>query len=262
MVCIVAAVAAITGYTYASQTQPAGKAQSFEVASIKPNVSGDGRFGVAIQPGGRLTVTGANVKMLMRQAYRIQDFQIIGAPSWFDSDRFDIVAKAEGKADADQVREMLQSLLAERFELKFHRDTRELPVYALVVGKSGPKMELSDSQGRANNSMMKFGRSQIEAQGMSMPQLAQTLSLSLGRTVIDKTGINGNYNFKLEWMPEAGQTTGPAGADKLSNDPPLDPSLPSIFTAVQEQLGLRLESQKGPVEVFVIDSASKPKENQ
>jgi len=234
-----------------------GAQLGFEVASIKPNVSNDGRVGIGIQPGGRLSVTGATVKMLMRQAYRIQDFQMVGGPAWLDSDRYDIVAKAEGDANPDQVREMVQSLLADRFQLKFHRETRELPVYALMVGKNGPKMEVSQTQGRAN-SMTRLGRGEIDAQGMSMAQLVQTLSLSVGRTVIDKTGLDGNYNFKLEWMPEPGQMIGPG---ERGAPPPVDPSLPSIFTAIQEQLGLRLEAQKGSVEIFVIDSASKPKEN-
>jgi uncharacterized protein (TIGR03435 family) len=161
------------------------------------------------------------------------------------------------------LRPMLRKLLEERFQLKTHTETKELPTYTLVVGKGGAK--LTESQGggaQQGQRMMRMGRGQIDAQGVTMAGLAQQLGMQLGRNVTDKTGLAGNYDVKLEWTPEpghgAGQFGGPPAGEAL---PPVDSSGPTIFTALQEQLGLRLESDKGPVEILVIDSVVKPTEN-
>jgi uncharacterized protein (TIGR03435 family) len=221
--------------------------------------------------------------MLIRNAYRVQDFQIIGGPSWMASDRWDIQAKAEENVSPNEVNEMMQTLLAERFQLKFHKETRELPVYELLVAKDGPKLKETGTDSTTSpqatiqvpgggnaavgrGTMVTIGGGQISGSAMSMTQLIQVLANNLGRTVIDKTGLTGSYDIKLEWRPDPGQGPAfpgaPPGGGGAGSPPPLDPSLPSIFTAIQEQLGLKIESAKGPVEVLVIDGAEKPVEQQ
>lgn len=267
---------------YAQPAQAAAAPLSFEVASIKPS-EGDGRMvRIQMSPGGRYTASGVNVKMLMQQAFDIRDYQILGGPAWMSSTPFDITAKAEDpNVTRDQVRQMLQSLLAERFQMKFHRETRELPIYSLLVGKNGPKLPLSENQpspeapasqakagtstgsasgARGNATMMSIGRGQMNAQGAPMSAFVNMLAQQLGRPVLDKTDLKGNYDIKLEWTPDESSRTIP-GAAGVDAPPAGDTSGPSIFTAVQEQLGLRLVSDRGPVEVLVIDSLEKPSGN-
>ncbi|MBI2686546.1 MAG: TIGR03435 family protein [Acidobacteria bacterium] len=239
--------------------------KSFDVATIKPNAGNDQRAMVRVQPGG-LSATGINVRFLMMQAFDIRDFQIIGGPGWITTDRYDINAKAEGLPDRvppEILRPMMEALLVERFGLKYHRESKELPVYALVAGKGPHKMKAAASAGGEPRQMFRMGRGQATLQGATMAAVAQTLSQQLGRKVIDKTGIDGRFDIELHWTPEPGQGGGPFGPP-----PPGTPdaitssdSGPSIFSAVQEQLGLKLESQKGPVDVIVVDSVSKPTEN-
>ncbi len=245
---------------------------SFEVATIKPNAESDHRISFRIVPGGGFSATGASLRMLIAQAYNIRDFQISGGPNWISSDRFDINAKAEAASDRpspDAFRPMLQSLLAERFQLKFHKETKELPVYALVPGKGPHKMKVAETPapggggGPQQRGMMRIGRGQANLQGAPLSGLAQILAQQLGRPVIDKTGLTGNFDIELKWTPEPGQGGGPFGGAPPPGaaPPPADNGGPSIFTAIQEQLGLKLETTKGPVEIYVIDSASKPTEN-
>jgi len=243
---------------------PQSKPLQFEVASVKPNASGDHRIMMQITAGGRLNVTGASLRDLIRTAYGIEDFQIIGGSAWISSERWDIQAKAEENVLQSQVTEMLQSLLAERFQLKFHKESRRLPVYELVIARNGPKLQ--ESKPNANGDGHNAGPRQSHGAGghaggraMTMAQLAQMLSVTVDRTVLDKTGLAGTYDITLSWRPEPGQGRSfgnhmpPGGALPAS-----DPGLPSIFTAVQDQLGLKLEAARGPVDVIVIDSAQKP----
>jgi bla regulator protein BlaR1 len=253
---------------------------TFEVASIKPNRSDDHRFSIQIQPGGGLRTTGSTLQMLLTLAYDVREFQISGGPGWISTDRYDITAKAERADGADnilddprkmteeqrktageQMRERLRALLADRFQLTLHRETKEQSVYALLVAKGGPKLKESETkEGTGPRGMMRMGRAQLSGQGVQLEMLTRTLSSQLGRPVIDRTGLKGNFDFKLEWTPDPGQ---PAALPANGPDapPPPDPNGPSIFTAVQEQLGLRLESQKGPVDILVIDRVEKPSEN-
>lgn len=263
-----------------SQSAPARL--TFEVASIKPS-SPDAR-GVMIQnqPGGGLRMTNVPLRVLITQAYDIRDFQLSGGPGWMNSDRYDITAKADRSAATDspppdprqlsdsqvktmmeQMRERLRSLLADRFQLAIHRETKDAPVYALVVAKGGSKLQEA-KEGAPNQRRMMMGRGQINGEGVKLEFLAQVLSNQLGRPVLDKTGLTGNYDIKLTWTPDPGQGIGgPLGPPPpgVEPPPPADPNGPSLFTAVQEQLGLRLESQKGPVEMIVIDHVEKPSEN-
>jgi uncharacterized protein (TIGR03435 family) len=258
---------------------------SFEVASVRPNTSGDGRVMMSIQPGGRFTATNVQLRVLIRSAFSIQDFQIVDAPDWARDARYDVVAKAAsdlqlgptgGAPGPGQL--MLQSLLAERFNLRAHMETREMPIYALVParadGRLGPQLRRSDVDCDAVFAArrggappppptgierpqcgVRFGPGSISG-GMPMRQLAGTLSNVVQRIVVDRTGLTGDYALDLTYTPEQlPQGPPPAGAPP---PPPIDPNGPSIFTAVQEQLGLKLESARGPVEVLVIDRLERP----
>jgi uncharacterized protein (TIGR03435 family) len=259
-------------------------APAFDVASIKPAAPGQhGRF-IRGMPGGRLNVTNMPLKELVQLAYKVQPFQITGGPAWFVSESWDITAKPDTDPGPNQIPLMLQALLADRFALKFHRETKELPVYALVAGKPGDKTPgLTESKPGSCTEIdpaagpppmpapgqtpttkpcgrIMMGLNTLDATAQTLDQLATMLSRTLGRTVIDKTGLSGKYDIHLEWTPDESQMSQiqlPPDAPR----PTFDPAGPSLFTAVQEQLGLKLESQKGPVEVFIIDHAEKPSEN-
>ena len=237
------------------------KGQEFEAASIKPSPPqpmGMMRIGIQMLPGGRISMTGVTVKIMIQRAYGVRDFQIVGGPAWLDSDQYDIIAKPEGTATPDQVKLMTQALLADRFQLKFHRETKELPTYALVVAKGGPKFPASEvvpeGSDKPKGTRISVGRGQFTLQGAAMAALANQLGQILGRSVIDKTELTGNYDFNLEWTPDESQP----GGDHPS---PADAQGPSIFTALQDQLGLKVESTKGPVEILVIERVEKASEN-
>ncbi len=234
----------------------------FEVASIKPADPSVRGFRIQTAPGGRYIATGVTVRFLIAQAYAVRDFQISGGPGWTDSERYEINAKGENGIEnkPGQMALMLQDLLADRFQLKLNRETKEMPIYTLVLAKNGAK--LKDSTVGAEGRRMQTGRGRIEVQGIDMAGLAMQLSQQLRRTVLDKTGLAGNYDFKLEWTPDVGQQQlGPKEIGGPETAPPVDSTGPSLFTALQEQLGLRLESTKGPVEMLVIDRVEKPTEN-
>lgn len=281
---------------------PVPKRPSFEVASIKPNNSADRGMMIQNGRGGRFVAKNITVKMLMRMAYKVQGFQISGGPGWINSERFDIEAKPEsgsaGEKDPfklndderealfQQQRERVQSLLADRFNLKLHRESKELPVYALVVAKNGPKLQPatftppsgdaplpappppgSKDKGAFKGQGMRMGPGELVGNAARLSMLTEALSNQLGRTVLDKTRLTGTYDFSLKWTPDqsSGQMFKGPGASPDSHTPnedaPPESSGPTIFTALQEQLGLKLESQKGPVEVLVVDQVEKPSEN-
>ena len=274
----VAIVFLITSWGLRAQTGPAPL--TFEVASIKPSAPDARGTMFQMQPGGGVRISGATLRTLITFAYDVRDFQVSGGPGWINSDRFDIVAHAERssasqnppanplqmsdeqrKSGMEQTRERLRSLLAERFQLAVHRDNKEQTVYALVVAKNGPKLPAAkDGSGPGR---MRMGRGQFDGQGVEMQMLATVLSNEVGRPVIDRTGLKGKFDVKLEFTPEPGQGFGPLGPPPpgVEAPPPPDPNGPSIFTALQEQLGLRLESQKGPAETLVIDRVERPSEN-
>jgi bla regulator protein blaR1 len=202
------------------------------------------------------------VKQPIELAYRIKDYQISGGPGWMGSDLFDVVAKGDNSATFDQYSPMLQSLLADRFHLVIRRDTREVPVYALVVSKNGPKFrdahesdpnipqlkghtDLAGNGARPRVTIIRRGR--LTTQGSSMPGLADQLSSVLGRTVLDKTALPAMYDLTLEWQPDENQAAmfQAMGVPAGFGAPPPDWPGPTLFTALEEQLGLRLESQKG-----------------
>jgi bla regulator protein blaR1 len=252
----------------------------FEAASIKAGSSSDQRlfYNMSdIQSGGQFTVSNITVKRLIEDAYRIKDFQISGGPGWIRSDLFDIAAKPDGPVSYEQFPQMLQSLLAERFQLAIKSATREMPVYVLVAAKNGPKFNVAHESdpnfidlsgrptppggGRPRITIIRRGR--LTAQGLNMAAFADNLANVLGRTVLDKTGLSRMYDIKIEWRPDENQIAmfGAMGVPEGFGAPPSDWDGPTLFTALEEQLGLKLESQKGPVEIFTIEHVERPSAN-
>ena len=246
-----------------------GPKPQFEVATVRPNKSGESGASLGPRPGGRLNGTNQTARNLIRNAFNVQPYQLIGGPDWMDSDRFDIVAKA-ADADLDEKGMMpgpqfmlrLQSLLEDRFKMVTRWENRELPVYALVLvadGKLGPKLKVHAGEcdrarggappapgsaavncGTRTNVTPTSGK--VTGSGIRMETFARNLAGATGRYVVDKTGLSGSYDLELEFTPDQSpDTTGP-----------------SLFTAMQEQLGLKLDSQRAPVEVLVIDRLERP----
>jgi uncharacterized protein (TIGR03435 family) len=258
--------------------QSAAPRPEFEVASIKLNKSGDLRAMILPPRGGRFTATNIPFQFLITLAYQIKDFQLTGAPAWLKSERYDIEAKAAGNPGLDEVEKMVQTLLEDRLQFKFHRETKELPIYALVVAKAG-KLHPAEGEcaprpdgplpppepGKLPTLCGGFFAfpGHISGQKVSIIQLLDPLSRLTGRNVIDKTNLAGKYDIDLQYTPEQGQFQAPPGGAPpgMPSLPPMDPNGPTLFTALQEQLGLKLESQKGPVEMIVIDSIERPSEN-
>lgn len=227
-------------------------APSFEAASIRPASPDATDFGVDIDPG-LLRVEAQPLRAIVRVAYGVNESQVVGGPKWADSDRFDITGRANGPAGNRELFAMLQNLLADRFKLTIHRETRTAQGYALVVAKGGVKMQKSES----TESNSHGGRGRIDAQGYSMRQLAERLTRVVRAPVEDATETPGGFNFSLIWSPDD-PSTRPLSADRPAIE---DPNAPSLFTALQEQLGLKLESRKVTMEVIVIDRAEKPSHN-
>ncbi len=223
---------------------------AFEVASIKPHIqAGRERSSIDSSPGS-LRITNESVGSCIKWAYQVRDYQIVG-PAWLVNEKFDIAAKARNAAPFDELRKMLQTLLADRFQLRFHRETRELPVYALVVTKSGPKLHKAEPGG---NTDMHGENGSFVFHGTSMGQFADDLATlsAVDRPVLDRTGIPGAFDFRLKF----GENNDEMKRALVSGDEV------SIFTLIQEQLGLRLEAEKGPVEMLVVDHIEKtPTEN-
>jgi bla regulator protein blaR1 len=228
----------------------------FDVASIKPAAPGSpGGGAYLLLPGGSFVGKNLPVRRLVMEAYGVASFQISGGPGWIDSERYDIEAKTEGLAKADQLKLLVQALLADRFKLEVHRETKDLPIYALIVGKKGAKIQLS---AESNPSKQGFvSRSRI-AGNFSMADFAKILGPLLSRSVIDSTGLKGTYALNLQWTPITGQEPPVPGVEAGA---PADPNEPAIFTAIQEQLGLQLKSQKGPVDIIIIERVERPSEN-
>ena len=252
----------------------------FEVASVKPNASGDLRVTVQTSPGGRFTATNAPLRSLIRIAYQLQDFQLAGGPNWPDDERFDIVAKSEGSPAPEQIRLMLRALFAERFKLTLRGETRDLPFYAVVMARNdrrpGPQLRRADTDCAQAASLLDGlappgppdpntpcgfvgpgPRGGTRFRGVSIQAIGKFLSTPVHRPVLDRTGLVGYFDADLELTAELGPPPPPPGAPERFDRA----TAPSIFTVLQEQLGLKLDSQRGPVEVFVVDRVEKPVEN-
>ncbi len=212
----------------------------FEAASIHPSAVADGSFGFNIAHGGRLTVSNMTVWNLLRQTYGWRDNQIVGGPAWIRSEGFDIQAAPAAPAGRPQAIEMLKALLEDRFHLRWHPDTREMSAYALKVDTGGSKL----APAHEGQAVMQMGN--LKAPSMTLDSLCQILEFDAGRPVVDQTGLTGPFAIELHYA---------------RNTAVADTMLPSVFTAVREQLGLRLESAKLPVKVFVIDDVQRPSGN-
>ena len=291
------AIGALNAPRLHAQSPQVSPGPTFEVASVKPNNSGDGRVFFQNQPG-RYTATNVTLRLLIRNAYQLQDFQISGGPSWIGSDHFDIVAKIDGSAQdpfaaaqrpgPTPLQLMIRALLAERFKLTVHNETRDLPIYALVMARSdgrlGPELHRSETDCAAQMAAargrgapaappqsgapmpcgIRIGMGNLAVGGATLSQVASSLSMFVGRVVQDRTGLTGAFDVNLTWtpdqMPQRAPGT-PADQPLRVNGVDIDPNGPSIFTAVQEQLGLKLDSQRGPVDILVIDRAEHPVED-
>lgn len=237
----------------------AAPAQRFEVASLKPSV-GAGRGGVHTQPGGeRYIANQATLKVLIMAAYRVRYDQVTGGPSWIESERYDLNAKAERPSTADEFRVMLQNLLAERFHLGFHRAAKEGPVYVLTVDSGGMKLKPHDApESGIEMKQPKPFHMQWSATAVGLDEVAWRLSQALDRPVVNHTELKGGYDFELSYTAEPPPNLPPG---VLINGEPIDMSGPNVFEALRKQLGLRLEGAKAPVDTIVVDRAEKPAAN-
>jgi uncharacterized protein (TIGR03435 family) len=266
----------------------------FEAASVKQNKEGGPGSRINRAPGGRFSTGNVLVSQLITFAYQLQGYQLVGdLPDWAKNDRWDIVAKFDGDppavntaAGADHMMLAMRTLLADRYKLKFRREKREMDIYQLVMarpgGKPGPAMKPNDEcrpgavaagapapgtqpQGprlRADGSAIRCGYGSprpgvFRLDGQEMAQFALGIAGRVGRQVIDRTGLAGDWSFEMTFAPPAGGPPPPPGVEL----PPVDPGAPDLFTAIQEQLGLKLEATKGPVDVFVVESIARPTED-
>jgi uncharacterized protein (TIGR03435 family) len=270
-------------------------APAFEVASVKPNKSGEPFIRFGLQPGGRFNAVNVPLRELIVFAYApLQRSQIVGGPAWMDSDRFDVTAKAEGDVPpvapgaAGPVSLMMRTLLADRFKLVAHTESREQSIYNLTFARDDRRLgtQLTPStvdcaaraaaRGRGTGPAglppspppgppaagqrlecgMMMGLGSISAGGVTLTELTRMLSQRTNRMVVDRTGLTGRYDFTMEFTPD--QMPPPGAQLNGAPLPAINPDGPSLFTALQEQLGLKLESARGPVETLIIDSVEQP----
>lgn len=253
---LIGVVLAIAGLAYSQNVAPTPSV--FEVATIKPSTYEPGPRWFRFIDARRWTAFNQTLKQCIAQAYSLPPELISGGPAWLDSERYEIVALEPGESRPSAAQNMLrfQNLLADRFRLRFHRERKQMSVYNLVVGKSGPKMTESTLAPEKGNLLIgpsPRGGPLLPARSATMQRFASTLQNLLGRPVIDKTGLTKRYDFDLEFSPE-GTLLAPPGVSAPHIDSP------DIFTAIR-QLGLKLESANGEVETIVIDHAEKPNDN-
>ena len=254
-----------------------GVLPAFEVSTIKPSTPDENEMKVMFTPNG-IRIVDVPLMLIVREAFGLEDDHLFGGPGWAKTSRFDVEAKVAPEdapklktMNLDQRRQMLVSLLEERCGLKYHQETRDLPEYELVVAKGGSKMQPSKpdvprnqaSEGHGNHILTMHGRGHLESMGTDVHGLVRILSTVLGRTVVDQTGLKGDFDYKLDWTPDdmgLAMTKNGDGAPAASASLP-DDAQPSLFTALEEQLGLKLEATKGPVSVVVVDELEQPSAN-
>jgi uncharacterized protein (TIGR03435 family) len=247
--------------------KPSPQKASFEVASVKFNRIGGPANRIERQPGGPFVATNITLRILMRGVYRVFDAQIVGGPNWITTDGFDIDAKVggeQGRLTLEQLQPFVESLLEDRFQLKMHREMRKLRAYELVVAKGGLKMKRSVPGTKPTRGGTGRAGGTLTATAQPIDFMIPFFAAELGAPLFDKTGLNGLFDYSLEWEPEANQAPAFRADGPIPTGPPRasdDPRRPSIFTAFQDQLGLRLQSARRPVEVLVIDRIKKPSEN-
>ena len=235
--------------------------QLFEVASIKPANPETRGYSLVSTPGGKVVGANMSLKLLIAEAYHVPDFLVFGGPSWIESEKFDLNASAGRETKPGELRVMLQALLADRFALKIRHEQKELPVYVMTKAKKGdawgPELHSADAGDCANKKscggLSVSNRSRIFGQKAPIEQLPEMLRWIMGRPVIDETGLKGLFDIDLNWTPDQSQAR--------SSDAPKETDGPSIFTAMQEQLGIRLESRKRSIDVLIAEHAEKPSAN-
>jgi uncharacterized protein (TIGR03435 family) len=245
-----------TGAT--AQTTQTTTPPAFDIASIHVHTPAlyEGTKIISSPNEGSFRTVNLPLKAVIEYAFDMPQSRIVDAPSWTSSQPFDIDAKSGDALEqrlhdlpSDQAKPiklaMIQALLTDRFGLKTHREQRELPIYALVIAKGGPKL----SPSKFNGLLIHHGRDYFNAQGITLPLIAQELARDAGRVVVDKTGLSGRFDIDLRWQPDDAPLNGQ------------EATVPSLFTALQEQLGLHLDARKGPVDVLVIDDVHQPSEN-
>jgi uncharacterized protein (TIGR03435 family) len=242
-----------------AQTLPPPPKHKFEVATIRPNNSGSGNSRIMPGPQGGLRTENVPALGLIGFAYDLREFQMTGGPGWIRTDHWDIAGTPDMPEDAPgpdmprekmesmfgRQRQRMQALLMERFGLVLRVETKEMPIYALTLAKGGHKL-VANPEGKGGPNI-RTGRNQFSAVGADMGMVIRALSNIVGRTVVDETGLKGIFDMKMEWTPDHQGAEGAPG--------------PSVFAAIQEQMGLKLESKKGPAPVFVIEKIEKPTEN-
>ena len=263
--CVVAIPLAI-GLLHTQALPPAPKC-GYEVATVKPTAKGEQNDRIGPGPQGGIRTTNTSVMTLLVFAYDLRDYQFVNVPQWVKTERYDVsftpdtperapspdMNPKDAEALFDRHRQRMQKVLRDRFSLELREETRELPKYALVLAKGGHKMTPRPENHGPN---MRSRRGMVESTGSTMRMLSNALSSIMGRAVVDETGLTGGFNFKLEWTPDS---AAPPNAD--GSAAPADEPGPSILTAIQEQLGLKLEAKKGAVPVVVIHKIERPTPN-
>jgi uncharacterized protein (TIGR03435 family) len=267
------------GLCASAQTPASSLRPRFDVVSVKPNKSGDPHGTAAVQPGGRYAAVNITVSQLISDAYGLQSGQLVGGPDWIRIERVDITAMAGGDippavdaSGSSPLQLMLRALLAERFTLVVHRESREQPIYALVLARNdgtlGPKMRASTADCSAGSDQplpgppvfnapvkcaARLGHGRLSAVDATMAQVATTLSSTVQRVVRDRTGLQGRYSLDVSFTPER-MPQAPGSSAGATSPVSIDPNGTSIFTVLQEELGLKLESVRGPVDIVIVDS--------
>ncbi len=241
----------IAGSLLAAAFAFAQSPREFEVASVRPNTANDRIVTIDVGPGGRFTCRGYTLVLLMQRAYGVMDWNVSGGPGWIRTDRYDIAAKAEiaGNLTEEQLRPMLQRLLAERFKLRLHIAWDNVAGYALIVAKGGPKLTPSADR-EEHSDTFRLNQNGLSGQGIPMKDFARYVAGKLGLIAVDMTGLKGVYDFKVDWKEST-----EAGVD------PRDEFRAVVLSAIEEKLGLKLVPQKIAVQMLVIDSVEKASEN-
>ena len=268
MSCHLRATLLVIGWTavFSAQAPPR---PSFEVVSVKRNLSGEGHFEQRLLPGGRYVAINILLRTLIMRAYRLLEFRLSGEPAWINTERYDIVGLAPGATNPDEITPRLQSLLAERFKLAAHREKKEVSVFWLVLaakdGRLGPKFHRSTADcplvAPPPACTMRLTSSSLVTGGSPMIAFVNVLSQLTQRTVIDRTGLTGFFKADLKWTSDEPSAAAPTPPGGIETPPRADSNGPPLLTALQEQLGLKLESRKSLVDLLVVDRIEHPTEN-
>jgi uncharacterized protein (TIGR03435 family) len=251
----VVSIVALTVLAGLLAAQPAAQPPEISVGSIKPSDPGTNAMGNRFPPG-RFTLTGYSLMSLIESAYSVKEYQVLGAPGWMSAERWTLEGELTQPVRMFSYMQLLQPVLAERYQLKVRRETRTMAIYSLVVAKGGFKLKLAEEGAKQGT---RYGNMIVDKK-YDIRRLAQDLTGNLNMPVVDKTGLTGEYDMDLKWTPD---TARPAFGDvgNPADLPAPDPNRPEIFTAIKEQLGLELKAAKGPVDVIVIEHAERPTPN-